>query len=706
MDIIKPPLHVYLLAHPKSHKGCALAEALQERFVEPPMSGGLRLPVFFTPERSDGAPPFIGAPDGIDLDAAQHSVVVIFADERMLRSVPEGAGVAWKQFVETIRQAVPVTESPHHLLCVALDTQGFSINEEIHVLPSSSDPTLSDSDAFERQLSGISFHIAARCIQLLEYGKVVALAQGRTQAPVQVFLSHAKADLRKDEKDPVRATQRACDSESYPIEKWFDSRNIATGQAFDEAIRAGIRDCSIMLVFQSDHYGSRPWCRREVIEAKQLGAHIVVIDILENGEPRRFPYVGNVPVIRWRPDSDSDVEARRIIDRAVLEALRFKFNRAYLKGFAQSDDVVLAAPPEAFNLSMKGVHSKTSYLYPDPPLGREELEVLNALDPSSIFTTPLTRMASSLALANPRWTIAVSISESDDIASYGLSRRLFLTLVDEIHLYLLLAGLKIAYGGALKGDFSKGENFTLRLFDLVRSYSKLAEGMGSLPLSEAIHNIAPWPLSLSYGESEWPLFSGGVAIYEAGEAPELPWPTEEIFPFDDGKWIFPSDTPIRRYAWARGLSKMRAKMTSIINARVVIGGKLRGFAGLVPGVIEEAWMSIECSQPLYIVGAYGGAARALSDSLLGVERPEFSDEWSTDCVPDLDATAAFYEEHAIPRRTLAEIGASIRLRSAQEGVDKILNNGLSAEENIDLMYSSSPDKIASLVLTGISRLAI
>ena len=49
----RPPLHLHLLAHPKSEGANELASALMRRFVEPPASGGLRIPVFFTPDRGD-----------------------------------------------------------------------------------------------------------------------------------------------------------------------------------------------------------------------------------------------------------------------------------------------------------------------------------------------------------------------------------------------------------------------------------------------------------------------------------------------------------------------------------------------------------------------------------------------------------------------------------------------------------------------------
>lgn len=67
-----PPLHLHLLAHPKSDVANVIAADLMRRFVEPPASGGLRIPVFFTPDRGDDLPPPLEAEGGISLDGAVH----------------------------------------------------------------------------------------------------------------------------------------------------------------------------------------------------------------------------------------------------------------------------------------------------------------------------------------------------------------------------------------------------------------------------------------------------------------------------------------------------------------------------------------------------------------------------------------------------------------------------------------------------------
>ena len=696
----RPPLHIHLLAHPQSPVANQLATALLHRFVEPPASGGLRIPVFFTAERGDDLPPTLGI-EGLNLDAAQHTIVVILADERMMRTVQAGTGAAWRSFAQQAVAQTPLNASAHHVLPIALEQEGFVVGDGTHVLPAMLQEGISEQASADRRLAEISFHVAARAIQLLEHGRVPATAPNRMQAPLSIFLSHAKADLDKDKRDPLHYVRAA--GSDLPIEQWYDAREIAPSQQFANAISAGVRDCSIMLAFYTDHYSSRPWCRREVLEAKRRGAHILIVDALEAGEPRSFPYGGNVPVIRWR-DSEPEVDARRVIDRAVLEALRFKHNRATLENNAAPGERVLPTAPEALTLANEGsdVNAAQTFLYPDPPLGREELEVLQQLRPKAHFVTPLTKLA-----AQPRSgrveTICVSISESDDIRRYGLSKDHFLTLTDEIHLYLLLAGLKIAYGGALKGNFSESSNFTLRLFELVRTYSKLAEGVNAKPLKGAILNVAPWPLWLSYSENEWKLFSGDIAKYEQSPRPSLPWTEDELFPAAEGNRALGSDTAQRRYAWARGLNAMREQITAQSQARLVIGGKLAGFSGLVPGVVEEAWFSITQMKPLYLAGGFGGAARALCDLMLGLAREELSDAWASEKIKDYDAAVALYHQHGGEFRSVQQMQADI-VALTNAGLAAALNNGLDEIENRELLRCTDAQRIAQLVLRGLGRI--
>lgn len=148
---------------------------------------------------------------------------------------------------------------------------------------------------------------------------------------------------------------------------------------------------------------------------------------------------------------------------------------------------------------------------------------------------------------------------------------------------------------------------------------------------------------------------------------------------------------------------MRTHITELSQARLVIGGKLRGYAGVVPGVIEEAWLSLKQKRPIYVIGGYGGAARAVSDLLQGKARPEFADDWVRTYVPDYDAVRTLYAKHGSDMRSLAQMGADI-MACAQAGLAQALNNGLNEAENQELIRCSDAQRIARLVLTGLGRL--
>jgi hypothetical protein len=56
----------------------------------------------------------------------------------------------------------------------------------------------------------------------------------------------------------------------------------------------------------------------------------------------------------------------------------------------------------------------------------------------------------------------------------------------------------------------------------------------------------------------------------------------------------------------RALTGMRRYMGAKTNGRVLLGGKRHGFQGEIPGLMEEALISLDNAQPLYLAGGFGG----------------------------------------------------------------------------------------------------
>ena len=56
----------------------------------------------------------------------------------------------------------------------------------------------------------------------------------------------------------------------------------------------------------------------------------------------------------------------------------------------------------------------------------------------------------------------------------------------------------------------------------------------------------------------------------------------------------------------------KAETIPPVNARIIIGGKVSQFSGVLPGLFEESLYCLEAKQPLYILGGFGGAAANLA----------------------------------------------------------------------------------------------
>lgn len=255
--------------------------------------------------------------------------------------------------------------------------------------------------------------------------------------------------------------------------------------------------------------------------------------------------------------------------------------------------------------------------------------------------------------------VAISASECPDIAAFGLSAGHLRDIVADLALQCLAADMDLVYGGDLRKN-----GLTRLLFELVMRYTRSQEA----GQRARVMNHLAWPVHI------------GMSIEDIESlASELRGVAQLVLIGDDGtrmtlraRRAFPPRTPSAE-EWMEGLAVMRNFQGARTDARVVLGGQVAGYKGRMPGVAEEALLSLRCGQPLYLIGGFGGAARDVAESLGLAERwagsrhiwqgqEEFSD-WS--------------------------------------GHD--LNNGLSQEENHTLATTSFIGQAIVLVLRGLYR---
>jgi hypothetical protein len=281
--------------------------------------------------------------------------------------------------------------------------------------------------------------------------------------------------------------------------------------------------------------------------------------------------------------------------------------------------------------------------------------------------------------------LGISISSSPDLAEYGLGEVHLQDAFVEMTRYLLAAGGSPAYGG----DLRKG-GYTELLIDLIRTYrDEVPEATGT------VHNYLAWPLSLQLA----PVFRAAhkqlVTFHEI-----LPPPDVGI----DQSVFLPPDSPKNRAIWSRCLTEMRERMSNETDARVLLGGPVRGFLGRYPGLLEEALVAIRQSKPVFLIGGFGGCTRALVAALSGGKPEVFGHAFQ---MRDPVYAALVKEfnsgvDRGELRSDRIDWAGSVGLLRVC-GVDG-LRNGLTPEENELLFRSIHTQEIVALVLRGLFRL--
>lgn len=714
-------LRIQVLFHWESDQARQLAGRLYRTFSARPMGDGPRIPVRYGPRQLDGGPP-----PTIDL-AAEREIIVILVDERMARRARESDRLIadkWGQLVtDLLGQHSPTGASPHRVLPVALDTDALQLAPTLnHVSFVRLDVRRGDEK--DRHLV---LHIAVRGLRALQDlpqggGKPVDVLP---DIPVRLFISHAKKDLPADPaaiaEGPVKAILATLTQ--LPVQGWYDSADIPAGGRFPEEIRNGVLNSSALIAVLTDTWSSREWCRRELLEAKLAARPLVVVDAIEARVIRLFPYLGNAVTLRWRAAiASSDIidaawielrknweaeDAALVIEAALLEALRYQHEHRRLLRSIAANEVALGTPPEALTLAHLPPGT-TRVWYPDPPLGREELDRLQPTRAPKIYlTTPLSELA--------RWnrstgiqTVAVSLSTAPDTDLYGGSPEHLATFADDLVLYLLIAGLRVAYGGVLGHDALQngiiagdGINYVERLLAMVRSHSLLLSEVAGRP-PVPIENWVAWPIHHRFGDAELRCYGQEATLKDLPPPPNLGLTAQELNASDNA--FVPPDTPVRRYAWARSLTFMRTSMQEGTSARIAMGGRLTEYKGLWPGVLEEGVITLRAGQPLYLLGLFGGAARLLLDALLGIQREELTSAWLS-ALSGSDELRDEYRRRGQKVQTPEELGAELTQRGAA-GLSAVLNNGLAEDENIELVNADDPQRIVALILKGLrSKLA-
>jgi hypothetical protein len=353
---------------------------------------------------------------------------------------------------------------------------------------------------------------------------------------------------------------------------------------------------------------------------------------------------------------------------------------------------ILTQPPELLSLLQLTNHANKLTIYPDPPLSEEELElILKAAKEDRQFFTPtyipLLRKKDEFGIHELSFldglNVGISISESQNIKEFGFEQIHLRDALVEFTRYLLASGASLSYGGDVK--YEKEFNFAKILFDLARNYQK----ENKRP-AELITNFVSYPIYTQISSKD---------LADLADVANLVFVAPPDNLEGDHSIIIKAETPEDLYVWSRSLTEMRIEMNKHIHARIIIGGKLTGYKGKIPGVVEEVYLALLSKKPVYLIGSMGGAAKTIIECLMGYipdelsEEFQFSDEKYKSLFGLYNKWAKQEGVEAINYKSLVSFFNGIGI----EG----LNNGLSTEENIKLFNTVNTTEMISLVLKGL-----
>jgi len=397
---MKYPLSLYVVWHPKFIEGKTIANNLYSIFcrdVEQPLSRGLGIPVYY---RSDS---FNVTPIPIEAGNAKRNAIILLVDQQyMIDDNFRAYTEALTKLLDDNTRIYPVSlcEQATGMGC-GLDSiqytrayKGGLNNEEYKNRFNRDKFDLSFEEDFILAMKKIKTELLHDCTRLLMNFQPTWMdaLNKNVPSPVTLFLSHAKKD---GEETTLRF--KAFVDAKLKLDVFFDTFDIADGYEFEKQIEANIKK-SALVVFHTDEYSAREWCRIEVLVAKRNKCSIVVVHDIKNGEKRAFPYLGNTPTITLQEnETESFYE---IINLTLYQVLNNLFQLELLESFHKefplegTEYISITSPPELFNyidIFKAKENSKNNFviLYPEPPLGAEELRILNEIDNEIKFITPI-----------------------------------------------------------------------------------------------------------------------------------------------------------------------------------------------------------------------------------------------------------------------------------------------------------------------------
>lgn len=644
MDNFKTPLAIVVAYDKQFTGGLSIYEDLYHllcRNANEPLIDGLDIPVYFQTNQEDGI--IYDVRKTINADKV---VVLLLVDLYMFNSS------AWTNYINEL-----VNDDKNgvvKVLPVALCQYAFDINHELG----------------KQQYIRLKSYDIRACWQefLIRFYDDLIRTVCDSQEKLQIFISHTKKDedrLGIEKANELKAYLRA----DTKLNSFYDANDILDGYSFGDQIKENLKK-SLLVILETSTYSDREWCRIEAIVGKENHVPTVVVSLFNGLIPRTFPYLGNTPKIRFGGNWDE------VICLLLRTALDKYYEERYLENFSQANSKVIPMMPEFINIGK--VDGVNQILYPEPPLGNEELEVVKRQFPTITFNTPSQFFSASRFLEGKN--VAISISESPDSSVLGIGKAMFEDLSVELARHLLISGAHLVYGGDLRPG-----GFTELFKDLAYQYGIYEK---EKTLKNYFTNYLAWPIYVGMAPATHAEYKSCRVQCQNATIPDT-------IPTDLHGQMVPPSTVENLYYWAESLKAMRLEMESNIDARIILGGRVAGFKGYMPGLYEEAIIAANSKHPIFLLGGFGGAASRLIKLLKGETTSEkLFEECCSQHLYQKFVTYLAKEKEEMNFKALDVFSCNM----------DVLKNGLSKEDNERLFVTTNVTEIIALILKGLRSL--
>ena len=355
---MKKNLAVYVLYHSQYEQGKAVYCNIYKllcRDANHPFQDGLDIPVYL---RTGGDDQMCDIKP-ISINNTNKIFVLLLVDDQMYCSD------VWHKYIGDIVALQRDNSNNVQIMCVELSKFAFDIGHEL------------SAKQFVR-LKSLSICDNWKEFQIRLLDNLIRFIKKDELKKLKIFISHSKKDENKIGQHCAIEFRNYIRSKTK-LDSFFDANDILDGQDFESQIKNNaIDEKSLLVILNSNTYSEREWCQKEVLLAKSKKIPAIAVSILDGEVKRCFPYISNIPYIRFNDNWDD------VLILILRTALDQYFQAQYLVSLLEeieepvrSTFQVLPFSPEAYSYVYNELAS--NIIYPEPPLTKDELDVLRKI---------------------------------------------------------------------------------------------------------------------------------------------------------------------------------------------------------------------------------------------------------------------------------------------------------------------------------------